>query len=550
VKSQVHLLRPSSHNPKPTMVPPPIEGLSGHHIRHRVVLAVIGLPLRGQAFIAHRLRHYLNFFHGAQSELFNVNDYLGPNGDEELLQAIRHHFEDADSHHSQKHAIIYTTNALQAADAKWSGHSKSRRRWMKNALEAELGAELHLVEIQVNEELEHNLLYVKRHHLAEEFGDADALQAHLQAFRRRFVTIQEDGTEDYLQYIKVVDYNKKVVTNDMMQTFLGSRVARFLGNVHPYHHTVYLSRIGESEYVALNKIGGDSQLSERGQNFALRLAEFADAVIDKQAKSFACVSLDAAKVKSLRKRLAVSGSNVVAVGSWEDTVAGGIDDEINGGKVHKGMRLTRLLRDGADTFEDAPSTVDGVLEMVGNQPVTLVFSEPSDPDSYTPVCARLWTSALQRANQSVAYIKHPVIRVEDGKVWEQLSHREYRNLNEQYAGEYEGLTVEEIAIRQPEEAELRAKDKLGYRYPRGESYYDVIARLDDSIQMLESYQEPVVIVAHLPVLRLLYAYMLGIPREQAPDLKIQDHTVIQLQFDGTWKLGEKRYFLGPELTPQ
>jgi 6-phosphofructo-2-kinase/fructose-2,6-biphosphatase 2 len=48
----------------------------------------------------------------------------------------------------------------------------------------------------------------------------------------------------------------------------------------------------------------------------------------------------------------------------------------------------------------------------------------------------------------------------------------------------------------PDEASLRKMDKIGYRYPRGESYFDLIARVDPLVHELESYQEPVLIVSH------------------------------------------------------
>ena len=38
--------------------------------------------------------------------------------------------------------------------------------------------------------------------------------------------------------------------------------------------------------------------------------------------------------------------------------------------------------------------------------------------------------------------------------------------------------------------------QLGYRYPRGESYLDLIARLDPLMCELESYTEPLMIVSH------------------------------------------------------
>lgn len=39
-----------------------------------------------------------------------------------------------------------------------------------------------------------------------------------------------------------------------------------------------------------------------------------------------------------------------------------------------------------------------------------------------------------------------------------------RNLDEIFAGEYEGMTYAEIEARVPDEASLRKMDKIGYRY--------------------------------------------------------------------------------------
>jgi len=544
VKSQEHLLQPNLHNPNPVVVPPPIQTLSGHQIRHRVVLAVIGLPLRGQAHIAKRLRHYLDFFHGAHTSLFNLNDFVdAENPDEALLESLRSHFE-AEGTNCKRHAILYTTNSLNAAPLQWSGHSKSRRRWMNNVLEKELGAELHLIELQVNDDLAHNFMYMAQHIFAQKFDTPEALQSHINLYKQRFVTIQEDGTEDYLAYIKVINYNSKVVTCNMMQTFLGSRVARFLCNVHPYRHTVYFSRCGTSEFSVEHRIGGNSSLSEPGKQYSLRLAEFAHFVVDKQHDDFACVSLEATDTAHLRKLLinapfseVTRGGEVLSFGDWSPISSSDA--------VKTGMRLRRLQRGQDRPFEDAPHNVEEVIKAVGSGPVTLVFTDQSDDDEKPPVYARLWTSALKRAKETVEHFKHPIIRVEGEKVWRQLAPREYRNLNEQYAGEYEGLTLDEIRTRQPAEVELRTFDKLGYRYPRGESLLDVIARLEDMVQHLESYQEPVMVVAHLPVLRFLYAYIKNIPRDQAPDLDLPYHSVIKVTFDGARGVQETRYSLGP-----
>ena len=106
------------------------------------------------------------------------------------------------------------------------------------------------------------------------------------------------------------------------------------------------------------------------------------------------------------------------------------------------------------------------------------------------------------------------------------SPRVYRNLDEIFAGECEGMTYEEIQHSFPSEAKMRATDKIGFRYPRGESYLDILARLDPLVHELESYHEPLVVVSHQAVLRLLYCYLTGRTRAQAPKLSMPLHTVI------------------------
>lgn len=161
-----------------------------------------------------------------------------------------------------------------------------------------------------------------------------------------------------------------------------------------------------------------------------------------------------------------------------------------------------------------------------------------DPRTGEPVPCRLWTSSLQRTILTARHIPHPKVKPtsqtsgfsskHENKDWIQMSPRVLRNLDEIYAGVCDGMTYEEIEANYPEEFALRNENKLGYRYPRGESYLDVISRLDPLIQELESYQEPVLIVGHQGVLRLIYAYFTGMDRTEACNASIPLNTVIKL----------------------
>ncbi|EPS62494.1 hypothetical protein M569_12296, partial [Genlisea aurea] len=143
--------------------------------------------------------------------------------------------------------------------------------------------------------------------------------------------------------------------------------------------------------------------------------------------------------------------------------------------------------------------------------------------------ASIWTSTLQRtiitANSIVGFPKI-----------------QWRALDEINAGVCDGMTYEEIKKNMPDEYQSRKKDKLRYRYPRGESYLDVIQRLEPVIIELERQRAPVVVVSHQAVLRALYAYFADRPLKEIPHIEVPLHTIIEIQM-GVTGIQEKRYKL-------
>ncbi len=129
----------------------------------------------------------------------------------------------------------------------------------------------------------------------------------------------------------------------------------------------------------------------------------------------------------------------------------------------------------------------------------------------------LWCATTRGARQTASRSKH-------------LSHVyvEWRALREIEVGVCDGLSAEQVKARFPHEHRSRIQDKLSYRYPRGESYFDVITRLEPIIFELERRRSPMLIVGSLAVLRCLYAYFLDLPMEELPFLSIPLHTLIRL----------------------
>lgn len=171
----------------------------------------------------------------------------------------------------------------------------------------------------------------------------------------------------------------------------------------------------------------------------------------------------------------------------------------------------------------------------------------SGEEKRSPCPARLWTSTLRRTKETAQYIKHNLIKFHkwdngDEVEWIQFQPRARRNLDELYAGVCDGLTYKEIEEKFPEEFARRQEDKLTYRYPRGESYMDITLRLEPVVLDIERTREPILIVGHQGIHRLLYAYFMGLPREKAPFVSIPLNTVIQLT-PHAYGCEEKRFLL-------
>jgi len=118
-------------------------------------------------------------------------------------------------------------------------------------------------------------------------------------------------------------------------------------------------------------------------------------------------------------------------------------------------------------------------------------------------------------------------------------------LDELSAGVCDGMTYEEIAEKFPIEVKERKSDKLNYRYPRGESYLDVIQRIEPIIFEIERSKEPVVVVAHQAIIRCLYAYFSKHEIREIPYISIPLHVVIKL-IPGTYNAHETNFKIDVE----
>ncbi|MCJ1294818.1 Fructose-2,6-bisphosphatase [Xylographa carneopallida] len=390
----------------------------------RIAVVMVGLPARGKSLIAQKVVRYLRWL-SVHAKTFNVGTYRRADTPQPTADFF-------DTSNKEGERLRHAAAEAAVADMiKWfndgngivaildaTNSTKERRRWVHERCQEE-NIQTLFVESKCDDEalIMSNVLEVKT--TSPDYKGQDPELA-AQDFRNRIRNYEKvyqtiDDEEKDLSYVKLIDVGQHVIINQI-KDYLQSRVVYYLMNLHIKPRSIWLSRHGESEFNLEGKIGGDANISSRGELYARTL----------------------------------------------------------------------------------PSLVD---KSVG------------DDRKLT-----IWTSTLKRTIQTARFLAAGP-RV-DSKL-------EWKALDELDSGVCDGLTYEEISTLYPEDFAARDEDKYNYRYRGGESYRDVVIRLEPIIMELER-SENVLIVTHQAVLRCIYAYYMNVPQEKSPWMEVPLHTLIKL----------------------
>lgn len=408
------------------------------HLRDpsKTVLAMVGLPARGKSYIAGRLSRYLRWI-GHDTEVFNVGSYR-----RKLLGAGQsHEFFDQTNLISRKALNDVALHALEDM-LRWisedgevgifdaTNSTRARRKMVMDRCKMR-GVPVVFIESLCNDPavIEGNVRATKLSSPDYAHMDAEDAASDFRARIAHYERAYEPLDDPDASYIKIIDVGRQLVLN-RINGYLPARLVPLLVDMHISPLPIFLTRHGESLYNQKGLIGGDSELSPRGEIYARNLADF------------------------IRSRVPL----------------------------------------------DASLTV--------------------------------WTSTLRRTIHTARPLtNHP---------------RMWKALDEIDAGVCEGMTYEEIRDKMPDLHEARTADKFRFRYPRGESYEDVIQRLDPLLIQLERRRTPVLVIAHQAVLRALVAFYKNIPPGECCRLPIPLHTVIQLT-PTAYGCEEQRFPLAPDV---
>ena len=391
----------------------------------RYVVVMVGLPARGKTYIARCLCRYLNWY-GIKSKVFNLGEYrrlkagadrthefFDPENLEALevrnscaIDALVDLFEWFDKENGRVAFYDATNSTRERRDVvlrECAKHNMDRSRmfFIESICDTGEVINMNIQSVKISSPDYKNL--------DPEFAMKD-FELRIEHYKKAYEPLSLEEDKD-LSFVKLINVGSQIVLNNV-KGYLESRMVYFLMNTHILPRAIYFTRHGESEFNVLGKIGGDANLSPRGQQFSKALHQF--------------------------------------------------------------------------------------------------MNDQSLPD------LEVWTSTYKRTIQTAK-----------GLIDSNVGHRVWRALDEIDAGTCDGMTYEEIHDTQPEELARRDQDKFNYRYPRGESYADLVSRLEPVIMELERAHN-VLVVGHQAVLRCLLAYYMDKTHDDLPYIEIPLHTVLKL----------------------
>ena len=175
-----------------------------------------------------------------------------------------------------------------------------------------------------------------------------------------------------------------------------------------------------------------------------------------------------------------------------------------------------LTRHGESEFNKAHRIGGDSLLTPGGKKYSKALAGYMEGLNIADLC--VWTSLMNRTRYSAKYFtKAPV------ECW--------KALNEIDVGSLDGMSYEDLKEQYPQEAEKRNANKFTYRYPQGESYQDLVARLEPCIMELER-RSNILVICHTAILRCILAYFLDKTPEELPYIEVPLHTVFKLTTHG------------------
>lgn len=482
----------------------------------RLVIVLVGLPARGKSFVARKLLNFLEWY-GCACKIFNVGKYRrmaykeatestsgacdadffdSQNKEAAALRekvaeiALRDMLkwlddEESDSDDEKEDSRSYASastfneekcDRIAIYDA--TNSTDKRRRWILDECTSPAkrpGKPTGCVFVESicdDEELimENFKFKISNSPDYQGMDEAEALQ-DLRKRVAKYEEAYETITDDSLSYIKIFNLSTKLMVNHiygrMSKVIVPALMAWNIGT-----RPIFLCRPGQT----LSDISTDSDDNVSSVNLS-------DSVLLNMSVH-------------TRKRL-MRGDRLGPTGKK-------FSDALYDFVFEEGMDF--LLKRAS--IMDMAQTGTSVSGLRG-------FGHHDDDARRPPFPLKIYISTMPRAAETVRWEEY------DFKI-EELS-----NLNPLDKGDFVGKELEELQETHPSWYQKLEKNPFATRFPGGESYRDLIRRLESVVVDLEQQVIPTLIVSHVSVLQLLIAYFRKSPVKDCMHIEVPLHTVLK-----------------------
>lgn len=484
----------------------------------RLVIVLVGLPARGKSFVARKLLNFLEWY-GCECKIFNVGKYrrqANAEATDSATGACDANF--FDSNNKEAAALRERVASLALQDMlRWldneegndsdddkddsskrsyassfgepkgdriaifdaTNSTNKRRQWILEECTSPAkrpGKPTGCVFVESicdDEELimENFRFKISNSPDYEGMDEAEAL-ADLRSRVDKYEAAYETITDDSLSYIKIFNLSTKLLVNHiygrMSKVIVPALMAWNIGT-----RPIFLCRPGQT----LSDISLDSD----------------DYVSNVNLNDSAYLNMSISSKKRLMRgdRLGPTGKK--------------FSDALYDFVFEEGMEFL-LKRSSIMDMAQTGTSVSGLA----------TFQQGSAADTgRPPFPIKVFTSTMPRAAETVRWQEY------DFKI-EELS-----NLNPLDKGDFAGKELEELQETHPSWYQKLERDPFATRFPGGESYKDLIGRLESVVVDLEQQVYPTLIVSHVSVLQLLIAYFRKSPVKECMHIEVPLHTVLK-----------------------
>ncbi|KAG7363359.1 6-phosphofructo-2-kinase-domain containing protein [Nitzschia inconspicua] len=496
----------------------------------RLVICLVGLPARGKSFVARKLLNFLEWY-GCQCKIFNVGKYRrkayaevstreskdgkksgacdadffdSSNKEAAALReqvaeiALRDMLKWIDNEHDDDYdpdASIHSFSTVNVGhqdriaifDA--TNSTDKRRRWVLEECTDPAkrpGKPTGVVFVESicddQELLDENFRFKVTNSpdyagVSEEEAMAD-LRNRVKKYEDQYETI----TDDSLSYIKIFNLSTKLLVNHiygrMSKVIVPALMAWNIGS-----RPIFLCRPGQT----LSDITTDRD-------------DYVTAVNMDGSKDFKDLSLHSRKRLLRGDKLGPGGKR------FSDALYDFVFEEC--------MEFALKRASIADNIQTGTS-ISGLAGPTNN------FTTGNE----APFTIKIYSSTMPRASETVR--------------WDEFDFpvTELSTLNPLDKGDLAGKELEEIRSTNPSWYSRLEKNPFTTRFPGGESYKDLIRRLESVVVDLEQQVIPTLVVSHVSVLQMLIAYFRRSPVEEAMQIEVPLHSVIKFTpvRGGGWK---------------